>query len=937
MLNSKISKAVRLALAFGSASTVAFATQVQAEEEGAKEVERIQVTGSRISRTDMETATPVTVFTAVEIEKTGVSTVAEFLRNSAASGGFNESQTLNQSAGASSIGLRGFDSSYTLVLLNGRRIAKNSAGGVFTDVNQIPMSAVERIDVLPDGASAVYGSDAVAGVVNVITKKDYQGVEAKAKYGLATEHRDGDELQFSLTAGASSDKTNILFALDYFERRPIMAKDREMGGTAFIEGQEGGEGRSNYGVPGFLGLNAGSAPDSGDDKVWADCPESNSRANGRCAYDFAPLYTFQPQSDRQSIMTTITHQWSDNLTLDSQFRYSRAYTLSSNAPAPGQADVSQSPYLKDFLMNDRYKDNPELGAKIADEIANGTKYIDEDGNEQTASAYVGRRYLDFPNREKDNTNETFEAVVGFEYLINDDWVVDYDLGFARLTNRQIGKRGQLLRNELAAAFNDGTLNPFKINDCNSAELKDFCDGLQTAIHRTSEYEVSFSSATLSGLTNWELPGGVVGIAAGVDYRRESYLDRSDPASVANQVIGSASSNGGGFMKNEAVFMELSLPVIEDLELSLAARQDKADWGVDDASESTYSVKASYRVLDSLMLRASWGTGFKAPGLDDLYTATSEGVRNGVVDTKLCNAARAAGNPDSSDCNGTEINSKSGGNINLQPETSDSYNIGVVWDVTDELALTVDYWSLEIENIIDELSVQDILAAEAVGDPAVAGLVVRNSSGRLDDGLRQGYVQSNYQNLSSADAKGINYNLTYATELSFGALSTNLRFEQYLEQNRQSNAVQPLCDQTGKRTVDAEYEFRLNLGATLETGDFTTSVNVRYLPGYDQYDRFDTENKTCNAIGHYDVETEIDPETSATTYLDYGRPQKIDDYIEFDVTTAYHINDKNKVTVGIRNLFDEQPPFSQVDDWPFYDQDVYNNIGRFLYVQYDIKF
>jgi iron complex outermembrane receptor protein len=918
MLNNKVSKAVRLAIAFGAASSAAFSANTFANDENkAEEVERIQVTGSRISRTDMETATPVTVFTSVEIDKTGVSTVAEFLRTNAASGGFNESATLSQAAGASSIGIRGFGPDYTLILLNGRRLPKNSAGGIFTDINQIPMSAVERIDVLPDGASAVYGSDAVAGVINIITKTDMEGVEARAKYGAAVEHRDGDELQFSFTAGATSGKTNILFSADYFERRPIMAVDREMGSKAYLEGVEGGEGRSSWGIPGSTLI---SSPSANEAKVggwapWSDCPTENVLSNGRCAYDFAPLYQLQPQSDRQSIFTSVTHEYSDSLTFDTQFRFSRAYTKTANAPAPGAVNISKSPYLKDFLVNDRYKDNPTLGAKIADELAAGEGY-----------AYVGRRYLDFPHRQKDNTNETFEATTGFSYLINDDWQLDYDLGFSRLTNRQVGAGGQLLVDEVESAFSGGKLNPFVLNDCNSAELKDFCDSLNSSIHRTSEFEISFSSLAVSGLTSLELPGGQVGVAAGVDVRRENYLDRSDTASINGDVIGGAGSNGGGYMKNEAVFVELSLPVIDDMELSLAARNDKADWGISDASETTYSAKVSYRPVDSLLLRASYGTGFKAPGLGQLYLGSSFGVSK-AIDTKLCQAA--GGSSEHPDCKEVELNSKSGGNTELEPETSTSYNLGLVWDVTDEVAVTVDYWSLEIENIIGSLGIQEILDEEAQG--RLTDLVVRNSQGRIDDTARTGFVKTDLQNLTVAASKGINYNITYDTELSFGALKTDFRVEQYLEQKRQVSAVQPLCDQN-----DLGRKYRVNGNLSLETGDFTTSLNVRFLPGYESYDKLNTIEKTCEAVGYYDVKTKKN-EAGDTVYTDFGRSQRFASYMQFDLTGAYNIDDNNSVTIGIRNLFDRQPPFSSVNDWPFYSQSTYDNIGRFAYVQYDVKF
>ena len=922
MLNRNVTKAVRLALAFGAGSAGLMSTQAFAEEaeESAEKVERIQVTGSRISRTDLETATPVSVFTAVEIEKSGVSTVAEFLRENAATGGFNESATLSQAAGASSIGLRGFADVYTLVLLNGRRIPKNSAGGVFTDINQIPMAAVERIDILPDGASAIYGSDAVAGVINIVTKSDYQGVEATAKYGMALEENDGEEIGFQLTAGASSDNTNVLFSLDYFERRPIMAKDRELGSTAYIPDMEGGDGRSNWGVPGRLFLGSPTAAAEGEQgwAPWATCPAESIRGTA-CAYDFAPLYQLQPASDRQSIFTSISHQYSDDLKFDGQFRYTRAYTKTSNAPAPGAVDITNSPFLEDFVVNTQYADNPELGQQIYDEIAAGDGF-----------AYVGRRYLDFPNRQKDNTNETFEAVTGFDYFINNDWTVDFDLGFSRLTNRQVGAGGQLLAGNLEAAFADGTLNPFVINDCSSDALKQFCDDLNSAIHRTSEYEVSFATTVVSGLTSLELPGGLVGVAAGIDYRRENYLDRSDQASVDGDVIGGAGSNGGGFSTNEAAFIELSLPVIEGMEVSLAARNDAADWGLDSASETTYSVKASYRPTDAILIRGSYGTGFRAPSLDNLYLAESQGVQT-AVDTKLCNAAIAAGGSSetSPECRQQEINSKSGGNPSLQPETSTSYNLGVVVDVTEELSATVDYWSLEIENQIGSLAIQEILDAEAIGN--LTNLVIRNSEGTLTDSNRNGYVRTQLENLNVADSKGINVNINYATDLSFGALSADLKVEHFLEQNRQNSAVQPLCD----NNVDTR-DYRLNGSIGLDSGDWSTNLNMRFLPGYSNYEKFDTDNKTCDVVGFFDVDKNID-EDGNVTYADYGRPVDVASYFQLDLTTAYTLDESQTVTFGLRNLFDRQPVRSGVNDWPFYSQSTFNNVGRFAYLQYDIKF
>ena len=689
------------------------------------------------------------------------------------------------------------------------------------------------------------------------------------------------------------------------------------GGAAFIEGKEGAEGRSTWGIPGSTYVSSPSTPDVGW-APWSDCPTENIHPNGRCRYDFAPLYQLQPESDRQSMLTSITHEISEGFIVDAQFRYSRAYTLTSNAPAPGAVDVSASPYLRDFLINDRYKDDPALGAAIADEIEAGDGF-----------AYVGRRYLDFPNREKDNTNETFESVVGFELEVGDDWIVDADAGFSRLTNRQIGKQGQLLIAEVEKAFAGGALNPFVINDCSSEELKATCDGLNSSIHRTGEFEMKFMSATASGILGLELPGGEVGLATGIDYREEEYLDRSDTASINGDVIGGAGSNGGGDFKNTAVFAEVELPILDELTVNIAVRQDSAEWGENsEADETTYSAKLAYRPTDDILLRASFGTGFKAPALDDLYLAASSGVTNGIIDTTLCNAAVAAGADRAThpDCKGTEINSKSGGNVDLDPETSVSSNIGIVYNITEDMSFSVDYWSLKIEDIVGSLGVQEILDAEANGE--LTELVTRNSQGRLDDTKRTGFVSTNLQNLTESSASGIIYNFQSSNDVGFGTISSNMKIEQYLTFEGQNSAVQPLCDTVED---DATRKWNFNGDVTLSTDDYSASVTLRYLPGYDQWRTYDTVNKTCQLLGYYDYDT-TDPEN-----IEPGRPQDHASYFELGFRGSYYLNDNHTFTLGIRNLTDEQPPFHNPNDWPFYSQSTYNNIGRYMYVQWDAKF
>lgn len=926
--NTKVTHAVRLALVFGAASTAVLSATAAAQtaESAEKKVERIEVTGSRIKRADVETASPVSVFDIGDIKDTGSVTIAEFLRTTASSsGGFNESQGLSQAGGASSVGIKGFSPEYTLILLNGRRIGKNSAGGIFTDINQLPMAAVERIEVLSDGASAIYGSDAVAGVINVITKKDFEGIQIEGRGGFGVEEHDGQEGTVSVVAGTSSDKTNIMIAVDHFEKNATPMSHRNLGSSAVLKDANGnvipgGEGRSPSGTPGYTTLSrvtgAGStiaASALGND-VMDSCPADRVNSSNQCLFDVGPLYFSNPETNRQSIFTQVTHQYNDDLKLNAQFRYNRVYVLNSNGAAPGgltlaggTAKVQPSQYVVDYLFNDRYKGNAALAQQALDELKTGK-----------ASLTVVRRFLDFGNRNKDVTNQTYEAVSGFEYNINDDYTLTGDLGFSRLTNQQAGTTGNLITSSATEAFVSGKLNPFVVNDCSSAALKAICNPLNAKIHRTSEYTVGFGSLVLSGLLPFELSGGQVGIATGIDARNEYYNDVSDPATVRGEVLGGAGSNGGGSYHNEAAFVELSLPVLESVEITAAGRHDKADWSLADDSQTTYSTKITYRPTDELMLRASTGSGFKAPNLSNLFLATSSGVLR-AIDTKLCNAAVAAGGDPTkhADCQVKELNSRSGGNPELTSERSKTTTVGIVYEPIDNLSFSLDFWRLKIDNIIGSLGIQEILNEEAAG--RLTELVVRSPEGVVNDSLRQGYVRTNLQNLNEREAEGLILDATDKSDIGFGTLTSNLRAEYRLKDMNQSSKSQPLCDSTktgGNLTGNARF--------TLEVAEYEATLSARYIDGDDIYNSRDTANKSCNLLGYLLADGTRTPLKRAS-------------YTEFTLSGTYNVSADTSVNVGIRNLFDRDPPFSAWNAWPFYDQQLFANQGRFAYFGFSTKF
>ncbi len=896
----KLATAVRFACISSLGLLGLSAGQVAAQEATPDDdnVEKIAVTGSRIKRTDMETATPVTIFSAEDIAKSGISTLSEFLRYSTASGaGTNtESATLSQVAGSSSVDAKSFGSQYTLVLLNGRRLPINAIASDFVDINQIPLAAVERLEYVADGASAIYGSDAVAGVVNIITRKDFQGVDVTLGYGTNVREHDGDEIVFQFVAGTQFEDTSIMFAFDYFERKPVSSQARgDQFKSALLDiDHPNGDSRSGSGYPGWLLMSGNSPFITRTFEAFPDCPEIDRFDLGdgfACLYDFAGDYQFVPASDRQSIYTTIDHKLNDDVNLYGEFRYSRAYTLTSNAAAPGRVNVTSSPYLEDFLATIYGADG------AADIVA-----------DPSTTVLMQRRFLEFGNREKDNTNETFSSIIGANGVWADNYDWDISWGHIKLTNRQVGAGGQVLRSNVESAFADGSLNPFVINSFDTDEEKAVRDGILSAIHRTGESNMTFASFSVGGETGLELPGGNMAFATGIDWRKEDFLDRSDTASITGDVIGGAGSNGGGGRDTSAAYLELSMPLLDTLEVGAAARYDKINWTGNSGSKTTGQIKASWRPTDSLLLRASAGTGFKAPDLHQLFLGSSFGVTQ-AVDRKRCDEL-GGGDTSHPECRSVEIRSRSGGNKDLEPETSKNYNVGVAWNITEDVSLVVDYWSLTVENIVGSLGVQEILNNESQYPE-----LINRINGALTD--PDSFVLSNLQNLTEESAKGLTIDYDHQFQTDMGTFGFNIHADAQLEHLRQTSAIQPLCDDVG---TTSEPKWKSNLNLDWAKDQWSANIYVRY------------SGKTKDhAAGRA---------SGSCDFIDEA--WEVDSYTQVDFRVAYTFANSSQLTVGLRNIMDEDPPLTVTGargglPWPFYDSGLYDNMGRYAYMRYNFSF
>jgi iron complex outermembrane receptor protein len=899
-------KASALSIAVKSALCLSLTPGLVAAQDNAAEevMETITVTGSRIPRLDPQMVTPVQVYDSGFIENTGAATIQDFLFTASFAGPnlFNETATLSQTAGTANFDSRGFGADYVVVLMNGRRLPGDPIfGNPRTNLNLVPLAAVDRIEYLSTGASAIYGADAVQGVINIITKQAYEGLEARVQYGN-DQDSGGSKSGFAITGGVVSDKGFATVSFEYLDQKAVSAAGLPLIGSAIAP--DGTDGTSTIGAAPdnvtFLdyGIDTGTVdPDTGlpiyssESFPAANCPTERiqptqwSDVGFDCTYDFAPLYQVVPAQERMNFLVNTEYELGDRLTGYGEFRMSRNVTEVRNGAAPAIFEVTGAPGLA------------AIDAQLGTDLQNST------------TVYMLRRATDAGPRSTDNTNTAYSVTLGGRFEIGSKHEMDFNIQNIESEMNRVGVGGQLSRSRVEAAVQSGLFDPTATYDPDW-----FADnGLAIATQRQAIGNDQRINLTFTG----EIGDSGVGYAVGGQYKKEDFFDRSDAVSSEGDVSGGAGSNGAGERDVSAFFGELSYSPIDSIELSLAARYDDYNWeGRDQSiqqdvkngdSASTYMAGISFRPLDNLMLRASYGTGFKAPTLGELYLGGSFGV-NRAVDTTFCNQVTADPNATPEDienaCRTREIRSVSGGNPNLETESSENISAGLVWEPTDNWSMALDYYSIKVEDKIGSLSTQEILNNEDLYPE-----LVNRVNGQLSS--PQAFVSSNSQNLNEETGSGIDFSTQASFELNRGSIVTDVRMAYLLEHERQTSAVQPLCDDKG---TTSEPEWRVNGQVGWQAESWTTTMTFRYLGETDDLVG-GREDGTCDiAVG--------------------GRIRPVDSYLEIGLRGTYEFNDgKTELAGGIINLTDEEPPFSEVagGGWPFHDQSLYDARGTRYYV------
>jgi len=896
----------------------------QQESATAVKVEKVEVTGSNIKRMDGETGLPVTVILRDEIRRSGVTTAAELLEKvSAVVGGYNVSLAVGDSGtpGLSAASLRGLGTTNTLILLNGRRLSNyafNGLGGGTVNLNQIPMAAVERVEVLKDGASAIYGTDAIGGVINFILRKDYEGAEVAA-YGTHTDRGGGNNGKYSGAIGYGDidrNRFNLLAVVDYQKDTALAASQRAFASTA-IRPDLGFSATSSNTYPAnfrFRGASynvtaaQGCMPSAGSYRIQrgtgAPAPLQTS-----CQYDFTSVLEIYPPAERKGFFTRGAWQ------INADHQAFVEYHLSRNEFTFA---ASETP-VADFLGNGGFR-YPVNGPYYPSAVT----LPDGSTLRPTGSLPISWRLKDGGLRTNRSESEESRLVAGFRGAVA-GW--DYDTAFSRSTSHVSDNYvdGYVRESDLNRAIATGLIDVFSGNPQTPGALA-LIDAAK--IHekiRDSDTKVT----SIDGKVSKEIfqsRNGAVAIAIGVDHRKEELEERPQEVLYTGDILG-----GGGPLPPtthadrtvSSVFAELNVPILRDLEAQLAARYDRySDFG------STINPKVALRWTPTrdLLLRGSYGTGFRAPTISDLFLPPAAGFTDDRSDPIRCPAGVPIGdfvNPDTECVTGLGV--RYGGNPALKPEKSHQWSFGAIFEPVAGVSLGADYWSIRRRNSIQQLSLDTIFDVYAAADPLTAGgRFVRR--GRTPGGGCVGdvdvptpanipcaidYVQNFLENVGKYNATGVDVSATWrASPKGYGTITLRLEGTYFLQYRYQTQSEGPYADNVGSSTNDNGVISRWRHYATINwnSGAWSATLAQNFILGY-------ADEARDNA------------------------PRRVGSYETYDLQGTWQGWKGLGLTLGVRNLFDRDPPESrQTKSFQVgYDPRYYDPRGRTYYLSLRYSF
>ncbi len=898
---------------FASGAAVAQEAAAAAETKEATKLDTIEVTGSRLTRAAVEGALPVSVIDRASIEASGFTSVGDLLRNTV----FNSSGAFRAQSGSSAqsliaVDLRGLGSERTLVLIDGRRAPKAPFAPTAQDLNAVPLAAVERVEILKDGASAIYGADAIGGVVNIITRKDFEGVEISHQL-TGTDRKGGDAEQGSVTLGVNGARGNLVVGASYFKRDIIFQRDTLYSprGASFYSNnlvisrdanRDGG-----FGTPqadgSFEFTDSPDDPDnadglddfSGDEYVYAavpgGCPNSDPAfyliPSGLCGYDFALVAADEAEIANQGLFAKGTFEISDTWNVGVNASINRAKSFGRYAPSLNDVPLSV-PADNPFLDNENIV--PLFGA-------NGGQVGIPD--EELYAVALYHRFAAAGTRDTSTDANVYDISGIFSGTLFGVAETNFGARYNEYKFFETGRNFALLP-RVQNFLNDGTYdfqNPLGNDADTLAAIRATTARVSTWTTREAFGDVQFPL--------FQMSGGQAKLLVGWEYREEGFSDLYDQLSeVAGTIGGSAGNSAALDRRVRAYFAEAAFPILDNLEIGAAIRSDNySDFG--NATSPKLSVR--YQPITPLTLRASWSEGFRAPTLDILSSKPAFSAESITNDQQTCEvggftwdeAVATCFNPDTGAVQSAQVNATQISNPDLGAEDSEQYSLGFAYDVTSWFDFSLDYYNIEITNRIDEFTPQEILDAIRVGDPVPDAFVItRGATGRITDFI------FGFANNGSLETSGLDFEANLKFGLGdLGNVVSQLRYIHILD-----FSVDGGRDEIGDPGLP---EARMQGSTEWKISDFAVGWNFNLIG-----DQAQTVTSTGARSGHTPT------------------------FVSHDFQLSYSAPWNGTITAGVINAFGKEPDARSAGADPngrSFNYYLYDQYGAQPYIRYTQRF
>lgn len=871
-------------------------------------IQRVEITGSAIKRIDAESSVPITVVRMADMKKQGITTVEQVLANlSSVQTSQGTSQVVGLGTGGASFAdLRGIGANKTLILLNGRRLANNAFDSSAPDLNMIPFAALERVEVLRDGASALYGSDAVGGVINFITRKDFTGVTVTGGADSPNEKGGGsNSANIGIGYGdLEKDGFNLFAMADTQKQRRINGTQRPYN-TRYAGGLSPTPSPANYYQDDASGNPTAPSCATGTNLI----PDGSGTG---CFMTTSSFVDYIPKSERKTGLVKATVKVAQDHELGLEYLVSRNEVASEIAPVP-YGGLYQNRVRPDGSLNPFYPGNP--GAVSAN-IPLSPTYTEDNTPNGVLPGFIHVKWRDLPNgsRSDNNINKQQRLVASLQGKLA-GW--DYAGAFSYNENKVTESlKGYSDGGIITKGVLEGVINPFGAQSTAGMSLIESA-ALNGVIQTAKGTMKGFDAHASREIGDWFGAGRASALAVGGQVDREEFRSAAN-TEYAEKVVASTGIDpnllNAGSRTVKALYAELNVPVLSTLDVTAAVRYDKySDFG----NTSNPKVGFRYQPAKTVLLRGSYSTGFRAPSLYEINAAQTYGNTNQHDDPINCpGGTPIPGKPAAANCS-QQFQQLSGGNNNLAPEESKNATLGLVFEPVNNLTVGIDLWRIQLEHSIGTLNEDEVFA-----DPVkYASLYHRTAAGNLaTDGSQCpnpatcGYVDLRNQNLGGVNTDGIDLSLAYKLRTSgFGdySLASNSTYvHKYEYQNNEGGEwFQNVNNYSGTGNV-----FRWQHNATLNwtKGIFGAGLAAHYKTGYMDMEGGNPDSDVRNRVASY------------TTWDGYGT---------INPTKALSL------TLGIRNMFDRDPPLSyQTQTFQAgYDPRYTDVIGRTFYVRATYNF